>query len=85
LIGTRFVIATRTLLTFLENEKKQRRKHLTFTKEAITSPDKHHLRWCNELLSAASNGKAPLAKVVARILRSRHLPDNPNKMNQDEC
>jgi hypothetical protein len=79
LIKTHFEIATRILLTFPENKEKQRRKCVTFTKDAITSQDKHHLRWCNELLSAASSGKAPLAKVVGRTLLSRHLPDNPNK------
>jgi hypothetical protein len=65
-----------------ENKEKQRWKSKAFIEEAITSPDKHHLRQCNELLSAASGGEAPIARIVARILLSHHLPDNPNETNQ---
>jgi hypothetical protein len=50
------------------------------------SLDKHHLRWCNELLTAALGGEAPLGKVVARVPLNHHLPDNPLEQNQiDVC
>jgi hypothetical protein len=65
-----------------ENKEKQGRKSVAFIKEAITSLDKHCLRWCNELLSAASGGEAPLVKIVARDLLSHHLPNNSDEMNQ---
>jgi hypothetical protein len=73
------------LLTKKEKQKqkqKQKQKSETFIEEAMMSLDNHYLPWCNELLSAASGGEAPLAKVFARILLSHHLPDNPNKQNQ---
>jgi hypothetical protein len=49
----------------------------------MASLNSHYLRWCNELLPAAFlGGKAPLVKIVTRILLSHHLPDNPNEQNQ---
>ena len=65
-----------------EKKEKQKRKSKTFIEEAMTSLDNHYLRWCNELLPAALGGEAPLAKIVACILLSHHLPGNPNEQNQ---
>jgi hypothetical protein len=65
-----------------EKKEKQKRKSETFIEEAMTSLDNHYLRWCNKLLPAALSGEAPLAKIVACILLSHHLPDNPNEQNQ---
>jgi hypothetical protein len=62
----------------VEKRQKQKRKSEAFLDEAITSLDNHYLRWCNELLSAALGGEAPLAKVVARILLKHHLPATPS-------
>jgi hypothetical protein len=35
-----------------EKKQKQTKKSLAFIEEATVSLDKHHLRWCNELLTA---------------------------------
>jgi hypothetical protein len=48
----------------------------------MASLNNHYLWWWNELSPAALGGVVPLAKIVARILLSHHLPDNPNKQNQ---
>ena len=65
-----------------EKKQKQKRKSEAFIDEAIVSLDKHYLRWCNELLTAALGGEAPLGKIVARVLLNHHLPDNPFEQNQ---
>jgi hypothetical protein len=61
-----------------EKKLKQKRKSEAFLDEAITSLDNHYLRWCNELISAALGGEAPLANVVVRILLKHHLWDTPS-------
>jgi hypothetical protein len=73
-------------LTNFDNKKKQKQKKKSqaFIEEAAVSLDKHHLRWCNELLTAALGGEAPLGEVVARVLLNHDLPDNPFEQNQIE-
>jgi hypothetical protein len=41
-----------------EKKQKQMKKSQAFIEEATASLDKHHLRWCNELLTAALGGEA---------------------------
>jgi hypothetical protein len=56
-----------TNLVNFDDEKKesQKKKSEAFIEEAIVLLNKHHLQWCNELLTAASGGEAPFDKIVA--------------------
>jgi hypothetical protein len=72
-----------SLMNFKDEKKQlQEKKSEACIEEATFSLDKHHLRWCNKLLTAASGGEAPFGKIVARVLLNHHLPDNPYKLNQ---
>jgi hypothetical protein len=48
-----------------EKKQSQKKKSEAFIEEAIVLLNKHHLQWCNELLTAASGGEAPFDKIVA--------------------